>query len=104
MPGDADKRNQERRDFSGDVIMEFTSGRREARISDISMGGCYVDSIASVVEGETIGLVITSSFGKSLRFTGEVAYLLPGMGFGVRFTDLTEERTAFLSHIIAQNS
>ena len=100
MPGDIENRDHERYEFLGEIVLEFASGRREARISDISLSGCYVDSIGYVTEGETIALVITIPSDESLRFTGEVAYLLPGFGFGVRFTDLNEERTNFLNRII----
>ena len=104
MAEDSEKRDHKRHPFVGDVMLEFASGKREARISDICQGGCDVDTIASVVEGETIGLAITASFGECMRFTGKVVYILHGMGFGVCFTDLSDEGTAFLSHIIAQNS
>ena len=100
MPTDVEKREHERKQFFGELLLEFTSGRRKARISDISLGGCYVDSIASVIEGETIRLIITIPSGESIQFAGEVAYVLPGLGFGVRFIGLNEERTSFLDKII----
>ncbi len=100
MPIDGDQRDHERKEFFGEIVLEFASGKRQARIADISLGGCYVDSIASVVEGETIGLMIGLSSGNSQQFTGEIAYLLPGLGFGIRFTNLNEEQTAFLHKII----
>ena len=103
MPIDAEKRDNERQQFLSEIVLEFASGKREARISDISLGGCYVDSIATVAEGEPISLVISILTGESMRLTGEVAYLLPGFGFGIRFTDLTEERTDFLERFMPSN-
>jgi len=97
----SEQRKFERKEYFAEASLEFSSGNYQARIGEISLGGCYVDSIASVVEGEPIALTITIGAGDSQRFTGEVAYLLPGFGFGVRFLDLTEEKTDFLRRIIA---
>ena len=100
MPTDADKRDHERKQFFAETTLEFSSGKYQARISDISLGGCYVDSIASVVEGEAISLALAIGSGEPQRFAGVVAYVLPGFGFGVRFTDLTEEKTDLLRQLI----
>ena len=100
MPTDADKRDHDRKQFFAETILEFTAGKYQARISDISLGGCYVDSIASVMEGEVISLTLAVGSGEPQRFTGVVAYLLPGFGFGIRFTDLTDEKTQFLRQLI----
>ncbi|MFN0279030.1 MAG: PilZ domain-containing protein [Pyrinomonadaceae bacterium] len=99
MPTDSDKRKYERKELTAEAALEFSSGKYDTRVSEIGLGGCYVDSIASVVEGEAIALTISSS-GESQRFTGEIAYVLPNFGFGIRFTELTEENIAFLHKII----
>ena len=100
MPTDIEKRKHERKQFFAEAALEFSSGKYQARISEISLGGCYVDSIASVVEREAISLTIAIGSGESQQFAGEVAYVLPGFGFGVRFTDLTEEKTSFLQKLL----
>ena len=98
-----EKRKFERKELIAEAALEFSSGKHEARISEIGLGGCYVDSIASVVEGEPISLSI--KYGdNSMPFNGEIAYLLPGFGFGICFTDLTEEHLNFLQKIISQNA
>ena len=84
-------RKEDRYTFLKEVELEFASGKRMARISDISKGGCYVDSIASVPVGEPLGLIISGPGGIPLRLSGKVAYILEGFGFGVEFTDLTPE-------------
>lgn len=94
-----EKRQFERKELVAEAALEFSSGKYEARISELGPGGCYVDSIASVVEGEPISLTIR--FGdNSMPFTGEIAYLLPGFGFGIRFTDITDEREDFIRKIL----
>ena len=99
MSTDSDKREHERKEVFAEAILEFSSGKYQARINDLSLGGCYVDSIASVVEGEDISLTLVGG-GEPQRFTGKVAYVLPNFGFGVRFADLTEEKTAFLQQLL----
>lgn len=96
-----EKRKFERKEMVAEAQMEFSSGKYDTRISEVSLGGCYVDSIASVVEGEPVSLTIKSG-DSSMPFTGEIAYLLPGFGFGIRFTDVTEERERFLLKIMGQ--
>lgn len=94
-----ERRENPRQPFLDEIMLEFSSGQREARISDISMGGCYVDSIAAVSEGEPVSFELSTGDGSSLSFTGEVAYVLQSMGFGIKFTSLTEDQKAFLAKV-----
>ena len=98
-------RKEDRYTFLKEVELEFASGKRMARISDISKGGCYVDTIASVPVGEPLTMSIAGPGGIPMRLNGKVAYLLEGFGFGVEFTDLTPEGRDFLLMLIgAQQS
>jgi hypothetical protein len=94
-----ERREGERHPFLDEIMLEFSSGQREARISDISAGGCYVDSIAAVSEGEEVQFDLSTHDGGFIPFTGEVAYVLNGMGFGIKFTNITEEQRAFLETV-----
>src|SRR5258708_16011487 len=87
-----------------EVVVESASGRRDARISDISAGGCYIDTIVHVYEGEEIAFEFKQPTGESLRFTGTVAYVLEGMGFGIKFTNLTDDHQAVIDQIIKSSS
>lgn len=93
-------RKEERVTYFREIVLECASGKREARISDLSPGGCYVDSIVAVVEDEPVILSMTTPEGKTLSFSGDVAYVLQGMGFGVRFKELTDEQSSFLADAI----
>ena len=95
----SEQRKYDRKELVAEAALEFSSGKYDTRISELGLGGCYVDSIASVVEGEPISLTIKSD-GNSMPFTGVIAYVLPGFGFGIRFSNVTEEQTSFLSRII----
>ena len=96
-------RKHERLPLSLEVVMESSSGKREARISDLSMSGCFVDSIVIALEGETVAFKLCMPTGNWLRLAGEVVYCLPNIGFGIRFTNLTEEKQNLLELIIRAN-
>ena len=97
-------RQNDRFSYLKEVELEFASGRRSARISDISVGGCYIDTIAQVPVGEQLTLHIATGNGEAKEFTGRVAYLLEGFGFGVEFTGLTDDHREFLAQILNSSS
>lgn len=94
-------RRTERVLYYGDIILESSSGKHETRISDISAEGCYIDSTTAVTPGEKVAFELKLSYGGSLRFTGAVAYVLDGFGFGVEFTDVTDQQRAVIQQILA---
>lgn len=83
-------RQHERVPYLTEVVLEFASGRREARVSDLSEGGCYVESWAGVRPGDTVQFEMQTPSGDSLPIVGEVTYAFEGMGFGVKFLDMDE--------------
>lgn len=93
-------RQEDRKDFIAEIVLESASGRREARVSDISAGGCYIDTIVGVRDGETVNFDLIYPNGGRLAFTGEVAYHFEGVGFGVKFINLTDEQKLFLERIL----
>lgn len=95
-------REEDRVAFLEEIELDFSSGKRLARISDISNGGCYVDSIVSVPVGEPVAFVFTRPGASDTRFTGTVAYILDGFGFGIQFRDLSDEAQNLLNKIISE--
>jgi hypothetical protein len=93
-------RELERYQYFVEIVLESASGKRDARISDISAGGCYIDTIVRVYEGEEIAFEFKEPTGENLRFTGTVAYVLEGMGFGIKYTNLTDAHQAVIDQII----
>ena len=78
------------------VIWEGAAGKYEARTSDLSLGGCFVDSIGQVAAGEIISFRLQMPAGEWLDVQGEVKYPLPPSGFGVRFINLSDADKAQL--------
>lgn len=67
------------------VIWEGASGGHEARTSDLSLAGCFIDTIGQAMPGETIRFKLRLPTGE-LVLKGEVMFADPPTGFGVRFT------------------
>lgn len=89
------ERKQTRVQCVVEIVLDSSAGRRASRISDLSIGGCYVESISTYRIGEELAFELKSD-GRTLRFTGEVAYVLEGFGFGLKFTNLGPEHLEFL--------
>ena len=85
------------------VILDCTSGKREVRIADLSTGGCYVDTIAPVQADEVVGLRLLLPHGRTEDFYGTVVYVHPGIGFGVRFNDMTLDQQRVLKQLVVMN-
>ena len=97
------RRDKERVTVSLGVIVESLSETREYRISDISMGGCYIDSIAPFTEGERIVFKFLNTTGNWLKLSGRIVYVFPGSGFGIKFDTLTEDERNALELIVISN-
>ena len=95
-----DRREEERRDVSLEVRWEGGSGHHTARVSDLSLGGCYVDTLGPATPDEIVELEIKLPDGSWLPLRGTVAFYTPGMGFSVCFTFLTEEEQRQISQVI----
>jgi hypothetical protein len=95
-----DRREEKRKEMTLDVRWEGGSGRHTARISDLSLGGCYLDTLGQVAVGEIIGLEIKLPSGEWLPLRGSVAFHHPGLGFSVCFTFLTDEEQYQLKQLI----
>jgi hypothetical protein len=93
------RRQYERISVSIGIVLGFSSGSREARISDLSMGGCFVDTIAEVAGGEFLSFKLPQAE-QTVKLSGEVAYVYPRIGFGLRFINLTEADRILLEQII----
>lgn len=87
-----ERRSRHRWDVSLDAAWDGKSGNYTARITDLSDGGCYMDSLGDVTMGERLHLKLQLPNGEWLGLTGEVVHHTPPVGFGVRFLDLSDEQ------------
>ena len=77
------------------------SRRHEARVDDVSLGGCFVNTFGHVEHNEPVELEILLPSGEWLELQGIVAIYHAGVGFGMSFTSLSDGQTASLEELIA---
>jgi PilZ domain-containing protein len=58
-----------------------------ARVSDLSLSGCYIDTIHPLPTGTQIVLYVTDDSG-SFQARGKIVYSVPNLGSGVAFLDV----------------
>jgi len=95
-----DRRSNKRKRVLLEAKWESISSRHEARVDDVSLGGCFVNTYAKVELGEHVDLEIQLPSGDWLALRGEVASYQPGVGFGIAFTSLSAEETAELTELL----
>jgi PilZ domain-containing protein len=95
-----ERRSNQRKQILLEARWESLSSRHEARVDDVSLGGCFVNTYAKVELGERIDLEIQLPSGKWLRLRGQVASYQHGVGFGIAFTSLTAAETAGLKELM----
>ncbi len=76
--------------------MESATSDRETVISNLSLGGCYVESVTDFASGEPVSFDLIDPSGGTVGFTGEIAHVVNGQGFGLQFTNLGPEQISFL--------
>jgi PilZ domain len=93
-----ERRDEERIPLSLEARWEGVS--HGARVSDISVDGCYVDTYAaSVSVGEVVSIEIKLPSGEWLPLRGEVTHTTPHGGFGLCFTFLTDEEQRLIAQL-----
>jgi Tfp pilus assembly protein PilZ len=95
-----ERRNQERVPTSIEVLWIGNAGKYESRTSDLSLGGCFVDTVGHVELGNIITVTLRLPAGESMEIEGEVVYTYPSMGFGLRFTSVSDSDRRKLEGII----
>lgn len=81
-------------------MWDSSTEAHSARITNLSEGGCYLDSVGDVRRGEIVGFRILLPDGDWLYLEGEVRHHTPGAGFGVQFVDLNDEQTQKLQTLL----
>jgi PilZ domain-containing protein len=94
------RRTDERVSTNLPARWEGITGGHEARIEDVSLGGCFVNTAGRVDTGEVIVLEIKLPTGEWLGLRGEVTAYQQGVGFGLLFSFLTDEEEHALRQLI----
>jgi CheY-like chemotaxis protein len=91
----------ERVNVSLDVVWQGTAGKYDARMSEISLNGCFIDSMGQETLGETINFKVHLPGGPWITLQGQVVHQEYPIGFDLQFGRLTEENYRLLVQVIA---
>ena len=81
----AERRSNDRKKVLLEARWESMSRHHEARVDDVSLGGCFVNTFGHVELREPVKLQILLPSGEWLALEGTVASYQPGVGFGIAF-------------------
>jgi CheY-like chemotaxis protein len=85
-----------------DVVWPGSSGKHDARMSEVSMDGCYIDSkVQGRALGELVDFKVHLPSGPWVSLTGKLINEDYPMGFGLQFKDLTEADRRLLAQVVA---
>jgi PilZ domain-containing protein len=73
-----------------------------ALMTDVSPGGCYINSAGRVSIDEQIGVETVLLSQAHLHLEGSVAHREWPLGFGLRFANLTDEKASLISQVIGE--
>jgi hypothetical protein len=78
-------------------------GGFDARLSDLSVSGCYiVNRLTTPSIGEIVEIDLISTAKEPLALSGEVVGAEPGIGFGVRFAALEPDMREQIQALMAE--
>lgn len=97
----SERRNSKRKRVVLEARWESMSRRHQARVDDVSLGGCFVNTYGPVELNEPVSLQILLPAGVWLNLRGTVVTYQPGVGFGISFSSLTEDEETRLKELIA---
>lgn len=99
-----DRRDTNRYPVDVPVEWEAASGRQSGTLSDISFDGCFVLSNGDVADGDNVKLFIPLGDGMKVQFDGRVANHVLEIGFGVKFTPLSQAQKEILTKLVKEQS
>ena len=83
-----------------DAWYEGETGRGETRISDLSVKGAYIETMAPLPVGSTLMLVFALPDSMVIETKCIVMHSEPRTGMGVRFLSLSPEQTNYIRQFI----
>ena len=89
--GPDERRRYDRSRLIVDVFFDGTDATGVASTKDISAGGFYMNTQATLPEGAVLLVRIPFHDGKQIVANAEVIYSNPARGVGLRFQNLSEE-------------
>lgn len=95
-----DRRSKQRLSVNLNAMWDSSTEAHSARVTNLSEGGCYLDSVGAVRRGEIVGFRVLLPDEDWLYLEGEVRHHTEE-GFGVQFVDLNDEQTEKLRWLMS---
>ena len=95
-----ERRSKPRLSVHLDAVWDGGEDRHSASVTDLSEGGCYLDTVGEVMVGEIVAFRVLLPDDDWLYLEGEVRHHRHGVGFGVQFVELNEEQTENLRRLL----
>ena len=96
LDGPDDRRRYDRARLIVDVYFDGRDATGVASTKDISVGGFYMNTQASLPEGATLLVRIPLGDGRQIIANAEVVYSNPERGVGLRFQNLSDENRTLI--------
>ena len=98
-----ERRSNERKTVNLVVKWDSLSGSYEAKLEDISLSGCFINTTGLADLNETMTVEVLLPSGEWLPLKGTVTTYQPGIGFGILFASLTDEQTQAVKKLCGEN-
>jgi len=86
---------------SAEITERDAQTKLSARISEIGLGGCYVDTLSPFLNGTLIRIRIIRDSG-AFECEAKVVYVQDGFGMGIAFTNVALDQSRLLQNWIAE--
>jgi CheY-like chemotaxis protein len=83
-----------------DVVWYAEAGKFDSKLTDISMDGCFIESVGQEEFGETINFNVEMPSGVWLTLQGVVTEQEPGAGFKMHFATPTRRNQKLLQQVV----
>jgi hypothetical protein len=95
-----ERRAKPRLTVSLEVVWDGSTGNHPARITNLSAGGCYLDTVGEAMSGEIVCFRVLLPDDDWLYLEGEVRHNTRGLGFGVRFVELNPDQEEKIARLV----
>jgi hypothetical protein len=98
-----ERRRAPRYQFVADAeLLDLQSGARsKAKTGDLSIGGCFVDTLNPAAEGTELRVTIAHG-GRRFTAEGRVVFKFPRLGMGLNFTHVAPDQLPSLEMWLAE--
>ena len=99
-----DRRQRYRTEQYFDCTWISVWGEERSRISSLGPTGCYIESRTTPTEGTVVPEIVIHLASGPVTVQGTVISTMRGVGFAVRFSDVTQDADERLSALVQSNA